>query len=75
MVSVPATVTSLVMDKSNNSDCGESAVVTTGTKRITVRRNVGAASPHSQSPAKANGSATIQQQQLLLSRNSSRKKR
>ncbi|KAI5382705.1 hypothetical protein KIW84_070215 [Lathyrus oleraceus] len=67
MVSVPATVTSLIMDKSNNSDCGESAAATTGTKRITVRRNVGAASPHSQSPAKANGSATIQQQQLLLS--------
>ncbi|KAI5396045.1 hypothetical protein KIW84_062301 [Lathyrus oleraceus] len=66
MVSVPATVTSLVKDKSNNSDCGESAAATTGTKRITVRRNVGAASPHSQSPTKANGSATIQQQQLLL---------
>lgn len=74
MVSVPATVTSLVMDKSNNSDFGESAAAATGIKRITVRRNVGAASPRSQSPAKANGSATIQQQQLSLSRNSSRKK-
>ncbi|KAI5444469.1 hypothetical protein KIW84_012920 [Lathyrus oleraceus] len=58
VVYVPATVTSFVTDKSNNSDCGESAAATTGTKRITVRRNVGAASPHSQSPAKANGNAT-----------------
>ncbi|XP_039687296.1 uncharacterized protein At1g65710 isoform X2 [Medicago truncatula] len=70
MVSVPATVTSLVMDKSNNNGCegGESAAGTIGVKRITVRRNVG--SPRSQSPARANGNATSQSS---LSRSSSRK--
>ncbi|GAU18585.1 hypothetical protein TSUD_124160 [Trifolium subterraneum] len=54
MVSVPATVTSLVMDKSYNNGWGggESAA---GIKRITVRRNVG--SPRSQSPARASGNA------------------
>ncbi|XP_061347190.1 uncharacterized protein At1g65710-like [Gastrolobium bilobum] len=67
MVSVPATVSSLVMDKSNN---GESAAAT-GIKRITVKRNVGdggsrsAASPRSQSPARAEQS---------LSRNNSLRK-
>ncbi|XP_027337857.1 uncharacterized protein At1g65710-like [Abrus precatorius] len=81
MVSVPATVSSLVMDKSNNGCVGggESAA-TTGIKRITVRRNVGVASPRSQSPARANGNAANSnkalnenQQQPSLSRNSSRK--
>ncbi|TKY47310.1 hypothetical protein E2542_SST29370 [Spatholobus suberectus] len=79
MVSVPATVSSLVMDKSNNNGGGESAA-TTGIKRITVKRNVGAASPRSQSPARANGNAANankafneNQQQPSLSRNSSRK--
>ncbi|POO03355.1 rho GTPase-activating protein [Trema orientale] len=66
MVSVPATVSSLVMDKSNNGDSAAAAAV----KRISVKRNVGeagagagaaasrgAASPRSQSPARANGNA------------------
>ncbi|KAK7305591.1 hypothetical protein VNO77_43497 [Canavalia gladiata] len=82
MVSVPATVSSLVMDKNNNGggSGGESAAATTTIKRITVRRNVGAASPRSQSPARANGNAanankgfSENQQQPSLSRNSSRK--
>ncbi|KAI9100127.1 hypothetical protein K1719_024345 [Acacia pycnantha] len=87
MVSVPPTVSSLVMDKSNNGGGGES-----GVKRISVKRNVGdsgmvgsrsAASPRSQSPARANGNGTAAnskalgetnpQQQPSLSRNSSRK--
>jgi hypothetical protein len=74
MVSVPATVTSLVMDKSYNNGCGggESAAATAGIRRITVRRNVG--SPRSQSPVRANGNAVNQQQELSFSRNSSRKK-
>ncbi|KAL5574361.1 hypothetical protein UlMin_023958 [Ulmus minor] len=82
MVSVPATVSSLVMDKSNNggSSCGE-------IKRISVKRNVGggggeaaarsAASPRYQSPTRANGKASNEAQQPQpqpsLSRNSSRK--
>ncbi|CAJ1970801.1 unnamed protein product [Sphenostylis stenocarpa] len=82
MVSVPATVSSLVMDKSNN--CGGES----GTKRITVKRNVGevgsrgAASPRAQSPARVNGnvasakvlSENQQHQQPSLSRNNSSKK-
>ncbi|KAG5093702.1 hypothetical protein JHK84_049290 [Glycine max] len=83
MVSVPATVSSLVMDKSNNNGGGggggESGA-TTGIKRITVKRNVGAASPRSQSPARANGNAASgnkafneNQQQPSLSRSNSRK--
>ena len=77
MVSVPATVSSLVMDKSNNNGGGggESAA-TTGIKRITVKRNVGAASPRSQSPARANANNkpfNENQQPPSLSRSSSRK--
>ncbi|KAL2333115.1 hypothetical protein Fmac_014328 [Flemingia macrophylla] len=79
MVSVPATVSSLVMDKSNNNGGGESAAAT-GIKRITVKRNVGAASPRSQSPARANGNAANAgkalnegQQRPSLSSSSSRK--
>ncbi|XP_062107716.1 uncharacterized protein At1g65710-like [Humulus lupulus] len=84
MVSIPATVSSLVMDKSNNLDSSAATV-----KRILVKRNVsdtgaasrGAASPRSQSPARANGNGASakaaasneQQQQPSLSRNSSRK--
>ncbi|TKY56633.1 hypothetical protein E2542_SST21079 [Spatholobus suberectus] len=82
MVSVPATVSSLVMDKSNN--CGGES----GTKRTTVKRNVGdvgsrsAASPRAQSPARVNGnvaSAKVlgenqQHQQPSLSRNNSSRK-
>ncbi|XP_027368472.1 uncharacterized protein At1g65710 [Abrus precatorius] len=87
MVSVPATVSSLVMDKSNNGG-GESG------KRIIVKRNVGdggngvvggsrsAASPRAQSPARANGNVANakvlgenqQQQQPSLSRNNSSRK-
>ncbi|KAF5479328.1 hypothetical protein F2P56_000161 [Juglans regia] len=88
MVSVPATVSSLVMDKSNNGGGGESATAT-AVKRISVRRNVGseavtagsrgASSPRSQSPARANAHTKIsndnqqQQQPPSLSRSSSRK--
>ncbi|KAK2430589.1 hypothetical protein QL285_028909 [Trifolium repens] len=66
MVTVPATVTSLVMDKSNN---GESV------KRVNVKRNV--ASPRSMSPARGIGNGVNQQQQQnqpSLSRNSSARK-
>lgn len=88
MVSVPATVTSLVMDKSNNNGPAEPITTTTTTvKRISVKRNVGeaagvvvsrtAASPRSQSPARthANNGRTSNenQQQPSLSRSSSRK--
>ncbi|KAK7372262.1 hypothetical protein VNO80_05637 [Phaseolus coccineus] len=82
MVSVPPTVSSLVMDKSNS--CGGES----GTKRITVKRNVGevgsrgAASPRTQSPARVNGNVasarvlneTQQHQQPSLSRNNSSRK-
>lgn len=86
LVSVPATVSSLVMDKSNNGGVGvgESAA-SSGIKRITVKRNVGdgsrsAASPRSQSPARANGNAAnatkvlSENQQPSLSRNNSSRK-
>ncbi|WVY95166.1 hypothetical protein V8G54_034254 [Vigna mungo] len=80
MVSVPATVSSLVMDKSNNNGGGGESAATTGIKRITVKRNVGVASPRSQSPARANGNAANankafneNQQPPSLSRSSSRK--
>ncbi|KAK7321445.1 hypothetical protein VNO77_32098 [Canavalia gladiata] len=90
MVSVPPTVSSLVMDKSNNCGGGES-----GIKRATVKRNGGggggdggvvvgsrgAASPRAQSPARANGNVVNakvltenQQQQPSLSRNNSSRK-
>jgi hypothetical protein len=84
MVSVPPTVSSLVMDKSNSGG-GESAPAT-AVKRISVKRNAGneavtvgsrsAASPRSQSPARANANAKTSndnQQQPSLSRSSSRK--
>ncbi|WVZ05069.1 hypothetical protein V8G54_018415 [Vigna mungo] len=71
MVSVPATVSSLVMDKSNNNGSGGESAATTGIKRITVKRN---------SPARANRNATNankafneNQQPPSLSRSSSRK--
>ncbi|CAL0315683.1 unnamed protein product [Lupinus luteus] len=71
MVSVPATVTSLVMDKSNN---GGGVIESAGVKRVSVKRNgvgVGdgswsAASSRSQSPAGANGNGN---QPYSLSRN------
>ncbi|KAF7831199.1 uncharacterized protein G2W53_013532 [Senna tora] len=64
MVSVPPTVSSLAMDKSNNGGGGAESAATTGMKKISVKRNIGdngmvgsrsAASPRSQSPARANG--------------------
>ncbi|KAI4306322.1 hypothetical protein L6164_029610 [Bauhinia variegata] len=88
MVSVPATISSLTMDKSNNVGGGGESAVATGIKRISVKRNVGdngivgsraEASPRSQSPARTNGNAanakvsSDNQQQPSLSRNSSRK--
>ena len=78
------------MDKSNNAGGvgggggggGESAMAA-GVKRIIVKRNVGAGSPRSQSPARANGNAANakvllsenqqQQQNSSLSRSNSRK--
>ncbi|KAJ9172892.1 hypothetical protein P3X46_016086 [Hevea brasiliensis] len=81
MVSVPATVSSLTMDKSKN---GVESQTGTAIKRISVKRNVGdsamsnsrgAASPRSQSPVRTNakGSNENNQQQPSLSRNSSNK--
>ena len=84
MVSVPATVSSMSMDKSNNG--GEWAA-STGVKRTSVKRNVGGdnglagsrgtASPaRSRSPARGNGGKVFNdnnQQQPSLSRNSSKK--
>ncbi|XP_054819663.1 uncharacterized protein At1g65710-like [Prosopis cineraria] len=70
MFSVPATVSSLSMDKSYNGDGA--------TVRVIAKRNVGSASPRSQSPSRANGNKVTllsenQQQQPSMSRNSSRK--
>lgn len=59
MVTVPATVTSLVMDKSNNGG-GE------GVKRVNVKRNV--ASPRSMSPARGNGNGLNQQRSMSPAR-------
>ncbi|XP_038882097.1 uncharacterized protein At1g65710-like [Benincasa hispida] len=68
MVSVPATVSHIEMDKNNNVNggCGGNELATvTAVKRISVKRNVGeatamagsrvASSPRSQSPARSNG--------------------
>lgn len=77
MVSVPATVSSLMVDK--NAELISTATI----QRIQVKRNVGAASPRarsrSRSPAKLNSKASnenmnFQQQPLNLSRSNSRKK-
>ncbi|GMH11280.1 hypothetical protein Nepgr_013121 [Nepenthes gracilis] len=62
MVSVPATVSSLSMDKGNNNGDGGDAAGGGNVKRVLVKRNVGEgaggsrgiASPRSQSPARAN---------------------
>ncbi|KAJ6752571.1 hypothetical protein OIU85_002936 [Salix viminalis] len=80
MVSVPATVSSLVVDKSNN---GVEPQATTQIKRISVKRNVGeaaltgtrtASSPRSKSPARTNAKTSNENnQQPSLSRNNSRK--
>ncbi|XP_057961469.1 uncharacterized protein At1g65710-like isoform X2 [Malania oleifera] len=79
MVAVPASVTSLAMDKSNNNGGIENAN-TAPVRRVLVRRNCGeagvgsrtSASPRSQSPANPNGNANCHQQPSL-SRGSSRK--
>ncbi|KAJ8752153.1 hypothetical protein K2173_003761 [Erythroxylum novogranatense] len=78
MVSVPPTVSSLAMDKSNESQAAAAVSSSNTIKRISVKRSVEAAghrssaSPRSQSPARpiANGSNN---QQPSLSRSSSRK--
>ncbi|KAF9668399.1 hypothetical protein SADUNF_Sadunf15G0124700 [Salix dunnii] len=80
MVSVPATVSSLVVDKSNN---GVEPQATARIKRISVKRNVGeaaltgtrtSASPRSQSPARTNTKTSNENnQQPSLSRNNARK--
>lgn len=70
MVSVPATISHMEMDKSNNvtGSCGgNDSATATAVKRISVKRNVGeptamagsrvASSPRSQSPARNNGNA------------------
>ncbi|XP_022990805.1 uncharacterized protein At1g65710-like [Cucurbita maxima] len=72
MVSVPATVAHLEMDKSNNvtGGCsGNDSATATAVKRISVKRNVGeatamagsrvASSPRSQSPARINGHVKV----------------
>ncbi|KAL2551257.1 putative protein-like [Forsythia ovata] len=72
MVSVPATVSSLAMDKSNNA-AGSEPNSTTAVKRIQVKRNVGAdgasgsrtsASPRARSPAKANARVSNENQNI-----------
>ncbi|XP_004231629.2 uncharacterized protein At1g65710-like [Solanum lycopersicum] len=77
MVSVPATVSSLVLDK--NTDLISTAHI----QRIQVKRNVGVASPRARSrsvsPGKMNLKAStenmnFQQQPLYLSRSNSRKR-
>ncbi|KAI5434809.1 uncharacterized protein At1g65710 isoform X1 [Lathyrus oleraceus] len=70
MVTVPATVSSLVMDKSNNGSGGGDSG-----KRVNVKRNI--ASPRSMSPARVNGNGmnqNLQQQQPSLSRSNSARK-
>ncbi|XP_009613604.1 uncharacterized protein At1g65710 [Nicotiana tomentosiformis] len=84
MVSVPATVTSMVMDKS--IDVGADNISAAAIKRIQVKRNVGAAdgprtaaaSPRARSPARVNAKVLSerdnnQQQPMSLSRSNSRK--
>lgn len=62
------------MDKSNNGGAGAESTTTAAVKRVNVKRNVGAASPRAQSPAKTNGAkVSNENQQPSLSRNSSRK--
>jgi hypothetical protein len=80
LVSVPATVSSLVVDKSNN---GVEPQATAGIRRISVKRNVGeaaltcsrmVASPSSKSPARTNAKTSNENnQQPSLSRSNSRK--
>lgn len=81
MVSVPATVSSLAMDKSNNAGGAES-ISASAVKRIQVKRNAGAdgartaASPRARSPARSNIKVlndNPQQQPGSLSRSNSRK--
>ncbi|XP_009799979.1 uncharacterized protein At1g65710-like [Nicotiana tabacum] len=81
MVSVPATVTSMVMDKS--IDVGADNISAAAIKRIQVKRNADgsrtAASPRARSPARVNAKVLSerdnnqQQQPMSLSRSNSRK--
>ncbi|KNA24738.1 hypothetical protein SOVF_013200 isoform A [Spinacia oleracea] len=83
LVSVPATVTSLSVEKGSNGNAGDGGNGNGNVKRVLVKRNVG--SPRSQSPARAhspvrgvnqgNGNGQQQQQPVAvsLSRNGSRK--
>ncbi|XP_049383919.1 uncharacterized protein At1g65710-like [Solanum stenotomum] len=68
MVSVPATVSSLMTDK--NADLISTATI----QRIQVKRNVGAASPRARSRSGSPAKVNFQQQPLYLSRSNSRKK-
>ncbi|CAI9780864.1 unnamed protein product [Fraxinus pennsylvanica] len=77
MVSVPATVSPLAMDKSNNAGGGEPNS-TTAVKRIQVKRNVGvdgaagsraSASPRTQSPARANARVCNENQNINSGQN------
>ncbi|PIN15681.1 hypothetical protein CDL12_11678 [Handroanthus impetiginosus] len=77
MVSVPATISSLAMDKSTNAADPNSVAAV---KRIQVKRNVGgertAASPRARSPARvraSNENGGQIQQPISLSRSNSRK--
>nr|GLL19022.1 uncharacterized protein At1g65710-like [Ipomoea trifida] len=79
MVSVPATVSSLAMDKS--IDAGE-PISAAAVKRIQVKRNVGmsgadgsrtAASPRARSPARTSARVSNENQPVSLSRSNSRK--
>ncbi|CAN1758872.1 Uncharacterized protein At1g65710 [Linum perenne] len=71
MVSVPPTVSS---SKANCNNAVEAAPVG-GVRRISVQRNVGAASPRSQSPSRANneGNQLLQKKQPSPRKSSSRK--
>ncbi|KAL2456365.1 hypothetical protein Fot_56922 [Forsythia ovata] len=85
MVSVPATVSSLALDKSNNAGPGggggSEPNSTTAIKRVQVKRTLSAASPRARSPARANVKGSnenqnvnsSQNQPLSLSRSNSRK--
>ncbi|GAB2238782.1 hypothetical protein Droror1_Dr00024695 [Drosera rotundifolia] len=68
MVSVPATVSSLSNENGSANGSGRDATANVSAKRIPVKRNVGevgavgsrgAASPRSQSPARANGGIKV----------------
>lgn len=75
MVSVPATVSSLAMDKSNNAEGGPETISGAAVKRIQVKRNAGsdaasgtrtAASPRARSPARTSVRASNDNQNVNL---------